>query len=921
MEPGRWQRIQALFDGALEQAEDKRRSWLARACADDPSLLAEVEALLAADQADDVLATRISRSVESELRVVRLEPGQQVGAYAIDRLLATGGMGSVYLARRSDQTYEQVVVIKIVALPLSDELHTRFRRERQILADLSHPFIARLLDGGTLPGGEPYLVLEYVRGCDIATWCERQRLGLTARLALFMQVCQAVQFAHANLVVHRDIKPANVLIDEAGTPHLLDFGIASLLEAGGSSEAQAMADNRLSSDYASPEQRRGQAVTTASDVYSLGALLYRLLTSQAPRFDSPHPPSVFSACRSLTRDQPVIVADLDAIVDKALAQEPAERYATPQALIEDLERLQSLRPIRARPVGRLGQFGRAARRNPMLSATIGLSGLLVTGFVVSVSILAIYLDRERNRALVATATAEQVADFAFGLFEGADPEISRNETPSARQLLDRGTARIQGSLDGQDPIRARLLHRMGKAYQGLGEYEQARALLATALEQLDANDEALRWTLLVDLGDLERILGLHAGAIERLEAVIAGLAHRQAFPAQLASAYNNLGILATEQEQYERAETLARQALAIKLPDDSHREVLHDRYRHNLARAMGRQGRHDEAIALLEEVIASKRLTLGEPHPSIMRSMEVVAGNHRRRGDLDGAAAAYDLVLAQVRDIYGEFSTYEARVNNQLGNVHHDRGAYAQAEQAYQRALVFHDARPDASPVTHAHVVNNLASLYEDRGDLGRAEPLFRRSLSMRRELVDDDNLLVLHARSNLARVLTKQAQLAEAEQLLDKVAATLARHFPDNQLRQLQLDWQLALIKLARDDAGRGSIEMQDVVDRLEAEHPERVALRASAVLDAARFDLQLGEFDRAIARTDQALTLLRDLRPADHPDQLRASVLRAEALAAQGDPVAAAAAVQTHWPALVERFCPDSAVITTAGRLMSAE
>ncbi len=886
MEPRRWQRIQALFESALEIPPDSRRSWLHQACADDPSLTTEVESLLTADEAGDEVANRVGRSVEHELRTVRLDPGQVVGAYTVEGLLATGGMGSVYRAYRSDRTYEQSVVIKVVALPLSDELHERFRRERQILADLNHPYIARLLDGGTLPGGAPYLVMEHVQGQDIASSCDSRGLDLADRLNLFTRVCEAVQFAHSNLVVHRDIKPANVLVDDSGTPRLLDFGIASLLKAGDGADMpyRGQTGQRLTGAYASPEQKLGQPVSTASDVYSLGALLYRLLTSHAPRCDESAtlpPASASKACYDLAREGRVVAADLDAVVGKAMAGTSERRYPTPQALADDLHRLQHLRPTRARPIGRIGRFGRAVRRNRLFSATVGVSLLLILAFITSVTFLAFHLDRERERALLAAETTEQVADFAFALFEGADPEAAGGESLGAQDLLDRGTLRIRDALEGQERIRSRLLHRMGKAYQGLGQFARARELMLDALDQIDPDDEALYWSLMVDLGDVERSMGLRPEAQARLESVIARLDEGHQFRDQLASAYNTLGILAGDREQHERAATLARRALAVELPAGADRDVLHARFRHNLALAVGRQGRHDEAIEMLEEIIADKRRTLGHTHPSLMRSIEVLAGNQRSRGDFAAAAASFGELLEQARDIYGEPSATSARLYNSLANVHHDRGDFEHAQSAYEHALAFHEERPEDSPLTHVFVINNLASLHEDRGDLARAEPKFRRSLALRRELAGDDDMLVIHARYNLARVLIKRDQLEEAEELLDHVASMLAEHFPDHRLRALRLEWQYALLAAAGGDVEQGRRRLQTVIDELQSSKPQRTALLAAARLDAAALDLRSGAFDMAAQLASQALMKLHNIRPAGHPDRLQAKEIQAEALA----------------------------------------
>ncbi len=925
MDAERWRRIEALFDSAMTLPEQQRRGWLNEACTEDPSLIEQVIALIEADEAGDPVASPVSRSVEQELRAIRLEPGQRIGAWTIERLLASGGMGAVYLACRSDQAFDQRVVVKIVALPLNEDLHARFRRERQILADLSHPYIARLLDGGTMAGGEPYLVMEYIKGCDIATWCDRERLGLSDRLSLICRVGEAVQFAHANLVVHRDIKPANVYVDQAGTPRLLDFGIASLLEADSNVQGPhwAAADTRLTGAYASPEQRNGQAVTTASDVYSLGALLYRLLTGRPPRMDSPaepEPPSAVLSDLVKADTGGLVAADLDAVVARSLAQDPGQRYVTAQAMIDDLSRLQALRPTRARPVGRLGRLGRAVRRNQLLSGTIAGSGLLLLVFVVSIAVLTIHLDRERNFALMSAATTEQVSNFVFELFDGADPEINQGELPSALDLLDRGTARIQEDLLGQDRVRARLLHRMGRAYQGLGQFEQAHELLVAALASLEnpePDDKALYWSVMVDLADIERELGLRSAARDRLDQVIDNLAGNASLGWQLASAYNNRGLIAATQEEFTYAESMAHQALSVALPDGSEREILHTRFRHNLAQTLGRQRRHEEAIELLESVIADKQRLLGDPHPSTLRSLEVLASNHRLRGDYETAAAVFTRILQGVRDIYGDASPAEARVFESLANLYHDRGDYANAERAYRQALTFHDAWPERNPLLHAIVVNNLASLFEDRGNLVDAETLFRRSLAMRRDLAGDNEITVIHARGSLARVLIKQGAFDEAEDLLGQVDQALASYFPDNQLRRVQLDWQMALLTAATGDPGHGLDQMQAILERLNETWPDRPALQARAKLDAAGIELALGANLAAKHRSTAAMDMLQSLHPPDHPDLLRAQVLRAEALAAQGKQDQARAMIASSMPALNERFSPGSAILISAERL----
>ncbi|MGY6555980.1 MAG: serine/threonine-protein kinase, partial [Wenzhouxiangella sp.] len=430
MDARRWQRLQDLFEEATELDQSAREPWLQAIENEDAQLASELRRLLAADQAsaDQHIGNRIQQFAASTAGTDELCPGQAVGPYTIDRLLGHGGMGRVYLAHRSDQAYEQQVVIKVVQAGPGERLVRLFERERQILAKLNHPNIARLLDGGTLEGGTPYLVMEYVEGADIVRYCEQSGASLQRRLRLFLQVCAAVQYAHAQLVVHRDIKPANVLVDASNRVRLLDFGIATLLTQGekaaaspapeciGAQPEQTLSAALLSPAHASPEQLRGEAVTTGSDIYTLGRLLYRLVCGRSANTDEDGQtvialPSAVLAGAGHRRQSQQVAGDLDAIILRALAHDPQHRHPTVAAFSTELERFLNHLPVDSRPASRSHRLSLFARRNPALSAALIGTTILVTGLAIGMSWLALQLSHERDQALAARATTDHVAGF------------------------------------------------------------------------------------------------------------------------------------------------------------------------------------------------------------------------------------------------------------------------------------------------------------------------------------------------------------------------------------------------------------------------------------------------------------------------------------------------------------------------------
>ncbi|MGH7574939.1 MAG: serine/threonine-protein kinase, partial [Longimicrobiales bacterium] len=395
MNPHRWQRLEAVFFGALETPAEERRAYLDRVCADDAELRAEVEAVLAAHAVaggpDPVWLAAVTMGAASESADALI--GTRIGAHRLDERIGHGGMGVVYRAHRVDEQYQREVAIKLVRSGLdADEMTRRFRVERQILANLQHPNIATLLEGGITEDGQPYLVMPYVRGVPITTYAETHALTVRDRLRLFRTVCNAVQYAHANLVVHRDLKPSNILVTDDGDVRLLDFGIAKLLapETAGVTAVLTTDAFLLTPEHAAPEQLQRRPVTTATDVYALGVLLYELLTGVRP-FRSASQVDLYRAIceHDPTRPSaisPQLPGDLDPIVLMALRKDPTRRYASAGQLAEDVTRFLEGRPVLARPDSIRYRARRFIGRNRTAVSLAGAAALsLVAGLIGTAS--------------------------------------------------------------------------------------------------------------------------------------------------------------------------------------------------------------------------------------------------------------------------------------------------------------------------------------------------------------------------------------------------------------------------------------------------------------------------------------------------------------------------------------------------------
>jgi len=805
IDPDRWRRVQELFVASLERPAADRADFLVRA-EPDAELRAYVAAMLDADadpatvlagSAEEAFAQPGSASMPDRYDARAPDPdpmiGARVGPYLCVERIGEGGMGTVYLAEH--EGFEHRVALKVIRKGMaSEEVVRRFAEERQILARLAHPNIARLLDGGRTEEGLLWFSLELVEGEPIDRHCTRHGLSVEDRLALFETVCHAVQYAHANLVVHRDLKPGNIFVDQAGTVKLLDFGIAKVLTGDGIESDTGLTRTGarpMSPRYATPEQVRGEPVTTATDVYSLGVVLYELIAGRGPYGSRLGPRELEDAILTTTPPPPTSTAtrrgprryarDLDNITMTALRKEPERRYASAGAFAEDIRRLLTGHPVHATrdsTAYRLGKF--VGRNRATVAATA--AGLLLTA--ASVGWYTAQVRRERAQARLEADKAEQVAGFLQSLFERPDPMNLREDAPqglsmTAGELLENGAARVGEELADQPVVRASLLSVLGSTYRSLGAYRKSVDLLEQAQAALTEveDPEPLQVAQVANalgnayrqLGDLDRAEAVQRAAYERI------LAMEGPDGMGAANVGNDLAVALQSQGRFAEAEPLMRAALRVfrrtNDPDDPALAIVIA----NHALILRQLGRIDEAEALYLESIERKRRSLGPMHPSVANSLGQLGSLLLEdRGDAEGAEALYREALEIRRSALGARHPYVAVSMNELAGALRAEGELDDSEAMYRSALAL---RREVLEPGHPFVAYSLVGLAEVLIDLDRptaAEPLLREALQIREVALPADHWLLAETMSRLGRCLVLTRKADEGRPLLREGAARL---------------------------------------------------------------------------------------------------------------------------------------------------
>lgn len=897
MNPERWERAATLFAEAVLLAPEARGSFLEQACGDDPALRKEVQSLLGAHEGAagplDVPPLPL-RTLPDRSDVVA--PGTRVGPWRIETLIGRGGSGEVYAAARADGAFEQQVAIKVLRRESMTELQ-RFHAERQILARLEHPSVARLLDGGVLDDGRPYAVIEYVEGRPLIEHCRANGDGLHQRLQLFVQICDAVTYAHRNLVVHRDLKPANILVAAHGRAKLLDFGIAKLIEKISSQTAADVTRAPLTPDYAAPEQLTGQPVTTATDVYALGVILFELLTGERPwRSDglplaravkllvnepAPAPSRVVQAGRDAPVAARALAGDLDAIVAKCLRKEPEHRYETVDALRQDIERFVRHEPVLAREHARLYVFERFMRRHRWAVAAAAAVFLSLVG---ALGVTLWQMNRvalERDIARRVAAREEAVRYYLTNMFRASIAD-GRGEPVTAKAMLDRSAQRVLAEYRDEPRLAGKVVETLADLYGALedveGQVPLLEGFLAEAGPGADPEAVALARQKLANV-ELLRGHGARAAAL---------LAQAEDFWARQPQRYREQrlegmfvrGALLRTQGNLEGSIGTYRQAIAERTAFSGHVHRETANLYNSLAISLTGAGRMDDALTAYRESLGiHQQLGQGEDLDAL-----VMLGNTGtlayRTGRTREAQGILKTAFEKQRVLAGDSAAVAASMGL-YGATLTAFGRAAEAVPVLKEAVTLATRFTGAGSPLSAQDRLFLADALSAAGDVPGARAAVAETLALTREKFGDAHVLTLRAQITEARLMLALEDAARAELQLAAVVAALRKlgATAEPQLAQALVSYGEALLMQSR--ASQAIAPLTEAV-RLR----ERLLWAQSWELAEAR--ARLGEAfaiegdARAAALLREAAATLHAELGSDHDQSLRAK--RALELAASG-------------------------------------
>ncbi len=789
MTPGGWQRVEQHLLAVLELPPAERPRYLREAYAADGDLREPLETLLALEQhVEGFLETppHLTAFDPEPSTGKELETGQRIGPCRILRVLGRGGMSTVYLAQREDDPPGHRVALKVIQRGMgSAEMVRRFLAERRILAQLHHPNIAKVLDGGATEDGLPFFVMEHINGLSIDDYCDSRRLSIEDRLGLFRQVCAAVRYAHQNLVVHRDIKPSNILVTHDGVPKLLDFGIAKLL---GPESPAASADatitwlRLMTPNYASPEQMRGQAITTASDVYSLGVLLYKLLTGRLPRrFAGSLPQEIDQVLRQARLTKPsravaelaqgaagdrgeaiarargttparlhrTLRGDLDNIVLMALRVEPERRYGSVEQLAEDLRRRRAGLPVAAREDTLGYRAKKFLGRHKLAVTAVAALVQLALGIAVMATLQSARIEQERRQT-------DRVSEFLIALFDTSAVGAARSDSITARELLERGIERLHNGLEVQPSVRATLLDTIGQAFNNLQLFDRAEEQFREAL------------------------------AVRRREL---GAEHPQT-----TATLHRLGVALRGAGKYDASEEAFTRALGLRRQRDPRSTEVADTLS-GLAALARDQGDFPGAVRLGRQALEIRREKLGDSAPETAQSKALLAFLLFELDEYGEAGQLYEeaiSVLRQAPDAEIELAKALARLGFLLVQIGDPSAAEPLAHEALEiRRTILGEQHP-----VFAESLSLLAFLSQELGDLETAESWQRQNLDVLRGHFAADHPLIARGEYNLALILSERGSYAEAEQLFYELLAmarrTIDERHPRYLLAQVDLAWVL---------------------------------------------------------------------------------------------------------------------------------
>jgi len=768
------------------------------------------------------------------------QSGQHIGAYNLLEPLGSGGMGEVWLAERANADFQQRVAIKLLrAFQQSSDGMRRFARERQILAGLNHPGIARLLDGGISKDGQPYYVMEYVEGVSLVDYCRQKNLPISDKLSLFCEACEAVMYAHRKLVIHSDLKPEHILVNAEGQVKLLDFGLARLE---GQQSSATVHSPLLTPAYASPEQIAGEVLTTSTDVYSLGVILYELLSSQHPfELDGK---STIQALKIVSESQPVspsscinekaaerISKELDLICLKALEKSSDERYESVQALAEDLRCYMGGLPIGVKAKSTTYRLRKFVVRNfpAVLLATLALLGILITtGFYT------LRLQEERETAFQELQKAESLNRFFQQLFAVDDRRGNYPIEITAQELVDAGARRIEGELRDQPKEQVVLIRTIGKVYQRLGMLHPAKELqkngLELALQQYPENsvEVAMSRNLLADAlyytGNYE--------VAESLMALVLPLASDKTHPKYSPKAHSNIlgrtGKIKRRLSKIDEALELYEEAykLAVEIGDtDTKLSAMN-----NLATSYNRTGRIKEAEEIYLKLIPMAKEFYRNQHPSIPIALNNLAALYRRSGRRDEARKLYEESLARREKNYGDNHPGLSLALSNLAGFYREEGEAEKTIELYERAIKI---SKEFHGIKHPYVVDNLGRLAKHFSNLkrfGEAEEVLTELDEITRATYGPDHIRTARLERTIAHYHRKKKEFETAELHYRKALDIVHRILPkDNQSKYIYV-YSLARFLQDRnrqEKAERYFMECLDLVNK----NPGKLKKRRAAL------------------------------------------------------------------------------------------
>lgn len=823
MDAKRWEQVQSIFEKIVDTDKSRQTILLNELCGDDDELKREVQSLLESDRENLSLLEKPAADLINIEKLTSLV-GKTIGQYHIIKQIGHGGMGEVYLAERDDKQFDQRVALKIVKRGMnSQDTIRRFQAERQILANLDHPNIARLYDGGVTDDGLLYFTMEYIEGQPINQYCDNHQLTIKERLTLFKEVIDAIQYAHKNFIVHRDLKPGNIIVTTDGKIKLLDFGIAKLISENEyidyKPEMTQTGFRVMTPGYASPEQIKGQTITTASDVYSLGVVLYELLTGQSPYDISGKSPGEFEQiiCHTDPKKPSTTVGkqtvqtsnsgfsdeiaerrktipdklkktlrgDLDNICLKTLEKEQERRYSSAEQLKDDINRYLLGLPVLARPTTVTYRTVKFVKRHKTGVFSFTAILLLIIGLV---SFYTMKLSRERDKAQLEAEKAKQISNYITSIFEIANPSESKGETITAREILDQGAERIENELNDQPLVKADILAVISDVYYSLGMIEKSKNMMEEVLDiqlhQPDV-DKLLLATNYHDFADLSYEMGdytkadsLYHVALDFKKAIL------PEDDTLIALEYISLATVARIDGEYDRAESLYENALQIQNAklEKPHADIAYTM--NNLGRLYQNEGKYDKAEPLLKEGLEQRQALFGELNVETIASMGSLASLYYLTDRVEEAGELYSKGLANLKKIFGENHHYVGGMSQALGNVEIKLKHYKKAEELLLKSNEILLKQLPKDNISIAPVKISLGHLYLETNRPKKALEVLKEGYRIRRLSLPDDNWRVAEAKAYIGRAYYQMKDYKKAEDNLLPAYNIFKEQFGDKNYR-----------------------------------------------------------------------------------------------------------------------------------------